>query len=176
MPCDFWAFSFVETLAQSGITAGCGNNNYCPEDRVTRAQMAVFLERGMNGSDYVPPPASGTAFDDVAKGDFAANFIEQLYSDGTTAGCGNNNYCPGAAVSRAQMAVFLLRAKHGAGYSPPAATGVFNDVDTSYWAVHWIEQLANEGITAGCGDNNYCPEAPVTRAQMAVFLVRTFGL
>ena len=176
VPCDFWAFSFVETLAQSGITAGCGNNNYCPEDRVTRAQMAVFLERGMNGSDYVPPPASGTAFDDVAQGDFAANFIEQLYSDGITAGCGNNNYCPDAAVSRAQMAVFLLRAKHGAGYSPPAATGVFNDVDTSYWAVHWIEQLANEGIPAGCGDNNYCPEAPVTRAQMAVFLVRTFGL
>ena len=58
----------------------------------------------------------------------------------------------------------------------PAATGVFNDVDLSYWAVHWIEQLAAEGITSGCGNGNYCPEDPVTRAQMAVFLVRTFGL
>ena len=74
------------------------------------------------------------------------------------------------------MAVFLLRARYGPGYSPPAAIGIFNDVDLSHWAVHWIEQLAAEGITAGCGNGNYCPEASVTRAQMAVFLVRTFGL
>jgi len=99
-----------------------------------------------------------------------------LLPDGITAGCGNNNYCPGAEVSRAQMAVFLLRAKYGSGYSPPAATGIFNDVDTNHWAAHWIEALAGEGITAGCGNDNYCPVAPVTRAQMAVFLVRTFEL
>jgi hypothetical protein len=74
------------------------------------------------------------------------------------------------------MAVFLLRAKYGSSYSPPPATGLFNDVPLSYWAVRWIEQLAREGITAGCGNNNYCPEAVVTRDQMAVFLVRTFGL
>jgi len=138
--------------------------------------MAVFLERGINGSGYVPPPASGNVFDDVAAGDFAASFIEQLAADGITAGCGNNNYCPNDIVSRAQMAVFLLRAKYGADHSPPAATGVFDDIDLSHWAAPWIEQLAAEGITAGCGNNNYCPAANVTRAQMAVFLVRTFGL
>ena len=103
-------------------------------------------------------------------------FIEQLLLDGITSGCGNSNYCPDATVTRAQMAVFLLRAKYGSGYSPPAATGVFGDVDLSYWAVHWIEQLADEGITVGCGGGNYCPDESVTRAQMAVFLVRTFGL
>jgi hypothetical protein len=173
---DHWAFRFIETLAGSGITAGCGNDDYCPTASVTRAQMAVFLERGMNGSGYVPPPASGSIFNDVGTGDFAANFIEQLYADGITTGCGNNNYCPNAEITRDQMAVFLLRAKYGSSYSPPAATGVFNDVDLSYWAVHWIEQLAAEGITAGCGNGNYCPGAPVTRDQMAVFLVRTFGL
>ena len=173
---DHWAFGFIERLSQAGITAGCGGYNYCPETEVTRAQMAVFLERGMNGSDFTPPAAIGNVFLDVGAGDFAANFIEQLYLDGITAGCGNSNYCPTDAVTRAQMAVFLLRAKHGAGYSPPPASGVFNDVDLSYWAVHWIEQLAAEGITAGCGSGNYCPEAVVTRDQMAVFLVRTFGL
>jgi len=172
----YWAFSFIETLAASGITAGCGGDNYCPEDPVTRAQMAVFLERGMNGSNFTPPAATGNVFLDVGAGDFAASFIEQLFLDGITAGCGNNNYCPNATVTRDQMAVFLLRAKHGAGYSPPPATGIFGDVDLSYWAVHWIEQLAAEGITAGCGGGNYCPEAPVNRDQMAVFLVRTFGL
>jgi len=49
-------------------------------------------------------------------------------------------------------------------------------VPLNYWAVHWIEQLAAENITAGCGNGNYCPDATVTRDQMAVFLVRTFGL
>ena len=172
----YWAFSFVEALARAGITAGCGNGNHCPSAPVTRAQMAVFLERGMNGSSYSPPAASGNVFLDVGAGDFAASFIEQLASDGITSGCGNNNYCPDTEVTRDQMAVFLLRGKYGSSYSPPAATGIFNDVDLSHWAVHWIEQLAAEGITAGCGNNNYCPGAQVTRDQMAVFLVRTFGL
>jgi len=176
VPVNYWAFSFIETLAASEITAGCGNNNYCPLSPVTRAQMAVFMERGMRGSDYVPPAATGTVFLDVGVNDFAASFIEQFSLDGITAGCGNNNYCPDAEVTRAQMAVFLLRAKHGAAYSPPTASGVFDDVPLSHWAVHWIEQLAAEGITAGCDNNNYCPDAVVTRDQMAVFLVRTFDL
>ena len=53
---------------------------------------------------------------------------------------------------------------------PPesARTGIF-------W--FWINgNITREGITAGCGDGIYCPEAAVTRDQMAVFLVRTFGL
>ena len=173
---DHWAFTFVEAIARAGITSGCGNNNYCPADAVTRAQMAVFLERGMRGSGYGPPAAAGSVFLDVAPNDFAASFIEQLAADGITAGCGNGNYCPDDVVTRDQMAVFLLRAKYGSGYSPPAATGVFGDVPLSHWSVHWIEQLAAEGITAGCGSGNYCPDAEVTRDQMAVFLVRTFGL
>jgi len=176
VPLDYWALSFIETLAASGITVGCGGGNYCPEDSVTRAQMAVFLERGMHGSDFSPPAASGNVFLDVGASDFAASFIEQFFLDGITSGCGGNNYCPGNAVTRAQMAVFLLRAKHGAGYTPPPAMGVFTDVPLESFAVAWIEQLASEGITSGCGGSNYCPDNPVTRAQMAVFLVRTFEL
>jgi hypothetical protein len=138
--------------------------------------MAVFLERGMNGSGFVPPPATGSVFLDVKAGDFAASFIERLAADGITSGCGNNNYCPGAVVTRAQMAVFLLRAKYGSSYTPPPASGVFADAPLGSFAVAFIEQLAAEGITAGCGGGNYCPNAKVTRDQMAVFLVRTFGL
>jgi len=74
------------------------------------------------------------------------------------------------------MAVFLLRAKYGAAYKPPAATGMFSDVPASHWAAAWVEQLAREGVTGGCGGGNYCPSAAVTRAQMAVFLVKAFSL
>jgi hypothetical protein len=141
--------------------------------------MAVFLERGMHGSSYTPPAVGiGTGFGDVAPGYWAAVWIKQLAAEGVTSGCGSRNYCPEHPVTRAQMAVFLLRAKHGTGYTPPAIgqTTGFADIPNTYWAAAWIKQLAAEGITGGCGNGNYCPETPVTRAQMAVFLVRTFNL
>jgi len=71
-----------------------------------------------------------------------------------------------------------LRAKYGSTYSPPAATGIFTDVPTSNSFAAWIEQLYYEGITGGCSTSPlmYCPGNPVTRASMAIFLVRTFNL
>jgi hypothetical protein len=74
------------------------------------------------------------------------------------------------------MAVFLLVAKHGTGYTPPVATGVFSDVPAANAYAPWIEQLAAEGITGGCGGGKYCPKLVVNRAQMAVFLVKAFSL
>jgi len=178
VPTSYWSWSFIERLYAAGITGGCGTNPlmYCPETVVTRSQMAVFLERGMHGSTFNPPVVPIT-FSDTS-GHWAQYWIEALKNDGVTSGCGNGAYCPEIAVTRSQMAVFLLRAEHGAAYTPPAVgagTG-FNDVPADYWAAAWIKQLAAEGITGGCGSGNYCPEVPVTRAQMAVFLVRTFGL
>ena len=171
-----WAYEFVESLAASEVTSGCGGGRYCPDDDVTRAQMAVFLGRAMRGSAFLPPPATGAVFDDVGADDFAAAFIEQLAADGITGGCGGSSFCPSEGVTRDQMAVFLIRAVNGSGYTPPPAVGVFSDVPANYWAAAWIEQLAALGITSGCGSGNYCPGDVVTRAQMAVFLVRAFGL
>lgn len=74
-------------------------------------------------------------------------------------------------------AVFLLKAKHGSGYTPPPATGtIFADVPANAFAAAWIEQLVNEGISSGCGGGIFCLNNSATRAQMAVFLVNTFNL
>ncbi len=73
------------------------------------------------------------------------------------------------------MAVSLLKAPHGSGDAPPACTGLSGDVPCPSQYANWIEQLAHEGVTAGCGGGNYCPGSPVQRGQMATFLVRTFG-
>jgi hypothetical protein len=70
------------------------------------------------------------------------------------------------------MAVFLLKAEHGSNYTPPACAGVFSDVACPSQFADWIEQLAAEGVTAGCGTGIYCPDSPVTRAQMAPFLLK----
>jgi hypothetical protein len=141
--------------------------------------MAVFLLRGIHSSAYSPPAVGGsTGFGDVAANYWAAAWIKQLAAEGITGGCGSGNYCPTGAVTRDQMAVFLLKSRHGASYTPPAVGGStgFSDVPTTHWAAAWIKQLAAEGITSGCSGGMYCPGSPVTRAQMAVFLVRTFNL
>jgi hypothetical protein len=75
------------------------------------------------------------------------------------------------------MAIFLLRAKYGSSYIPPAPTGtVWLDVPVTHWEAAWAEQLGIEGISAGCGGGKFCPEEPVTRAEMAVLVQRTFSL
>ena len=174
-------YNWIQSVGFAGITSGCDNQtplpNYCDTDNVTRAQMAVFLERGIHGGTYTPPPATGTVFGDVPIGYWAASWVEQLVADGVTSGCGGGNYCPDDNVTRAQMAIFLLRAKHGASYTPPPATGtVFGDVAASDFGADWIEELVTEGITSGCGGGNYCPADPATRGQMAVFIQRNFNL
>jgi hypothetical protein len=141
--------------------------------------MAVFLLKSVHSSEFTPPSVGAdTGFNDVPTSYWAAAWIKELALEGITTGCGGGSYCPDATVSRAQMAVFLLKAKNGSSYSPPAVGGDtgFGDVDTSYWAAAWIKQLVADGITSGCGGGNYCPENPVTRAQMAIFLQRTFNL
>jgi hypothetical protein len=169
-------YDFVETIASNEISGGCGGGNYCPSIGVTRAQMAVFLLKSKYGSAYLPPAATGQVFSDVPAGSFAAAWIEQLAEEGITTGCGGGRYCPNGIVTRAQMAVFLLRGEHGSGFSPPPATGIFGDLVLTDPFTPWIVALSLEGVTAGCGSGNYCPNNPNTRGQMAVFLVRTFDL
>ena len=181
VPSNYWAWDYIERLFNAGVTSGCSTSPllYCPTTTVTRDQMAVFLLRAKHGSSYVPPAPTGV-FEDVPTNYWAAAWIEQLSAEGITGGCSVTPklYCPTTPVTRDQMAVFLLRAEHSSSYVPPAATGVFEDVPTDYWAAAWIEQLAAEAITGGCSvtPSLYCPVTAVSRDQMAVFLVKTFNL
>ena len=74
------------------------------------------------------------------------------------------------------MAVFLLKSSRGSGYVPPPASGIFGDVPAADPFAPWIEELSRSGITAGCGNGDFCPDRPNTRAEMATFLNLTFGL
>jgi hypothetical protein len=170
---------FVTTLVSNGVTVGCGFGDYCVDSPTTRQQMAVFLLKALLGFCFTPPPATGTVFADVPASNIFAPWIEELQRRGLTAGCGGGNYCPDASVTRAQMAVFLLNTAYGPGYVPPPATGtVFDDVPAGSFAADWIEDLVARGITAGCSANPplYCPTNPITRGQMATFIVITFAL
>ena len=177
VPHGYWAWPYVEGIHAAGLTTGYPDGTYRPTEFVNRAQMAVFLLKGIHGASYMPPTPDGShPFTDIT-GHWAEAWIEQLYDEGITTGFPDGTYRPADNVNRAQMAVMLLVAKHGSGYTPPASddSHPFTDI-TGHWAEAWIEQLYDEGITAGYPDGTYRPADNVNRAQMAVFLVATFDL
>ena len=169
-------YDFVVRLVLNGVSGGIGGGLYGVGNPTLRQQMAVFLLKGKHGVCFLPPACQGL-FSDVPCSSGFAPWIEALFAAGITGGCGPGLYCPQNPVRRDQMAPFLVKAKRGADFVPPACQGnIFVDVECPSLFADWIEQLASEGITSGCGGNNYCPSNPVTRGQMAVFVVRAFDL
>jgi hypothetical protein len=165
----------IISIATAGITGGCGGGNYCPSSPVRRDQMAAFLLKSEHGSAYTPPACTGVFTDVPCPGPFT-DWVEQLAAEGVTSGCGGNDYCPGQSVTRAQMAVFLLKTSEGSSYAPPAAVGLFGDVPVGSFGADFIEEIYHRGITGGCQVSPllYCPGNAVLRQQMATFLGRTF--
>ncbi len=165
----------IEKLSARGVTVGCGNGNFCPNDVVPREQMAAFIMRAKG--EFDPPTPASQRFNDVPPENVFYNFIDRLAELGITVGCQVSPplFCPSDAVKRDQMAAFIIR---GLGeFSPPTPVSQrFADVPPSNPFYNFIERMGALGITQGCGGGNYCPSLSVTRAQMAAFLVRAFKL
>ena len=164
----------IFTLVHNEITVGVGGGNYGTTQDIKRQSMAVFVLKAKHGICFAPPPCAGV-FPDVPCSSPFAPWIEAMAAEGITGGCGGGNFCPQNPVRRDQMAVFLLKGKHGSAFVPPPCAGVFPDVPCPSPFADWIEELAAEGITSGCG-GGYCPANNNTRGQMATFMVKTFGL
>jgi hypothetical protein len=148
---------------------------FCPDGDVTRADMAGYLWRAINGRN-TPPPVYQNVFTDVTFNSYNSFYIQGIYDLGITAGCGDGTtYCPDDVNTRAQMSVFIWKGEHGDD-PPPACSGVFDDVPCPSLFADYIEGLFNEGVTAGCGNDNFCPNDPISNGQMAVFLVKGFGI
>ena len=167
-PESHWAEDFINTLSYSGITGGCGGSNYCPDDSVTRAQMAVFIVSAMGETPSTA--ATNAYFDDVSE-PYAA-FINRMSELGIAAGCGPRAYCPNTLLTRAQMAVFIIAAMGESGSTVGHNTN-FDDIANDGFA-GFINRMTELGITGGCGGRNYCPGNSTNRAMMAVFLVTAF--
>ncbi len=160
----------ITWLAAEGITRGCNppvDDRFCPDDPVTRGQMAAFLVRALDLTN----PGTVEFTDD--NGSVFESAIEALGAAGITRGCNpptNDRFCPDAIVTRAEMAAFLTRALDLA----TRAGDPFSDDDGSIFEAD-IEKLAAAAVTRGCNppaDSLFCPNDPVSRGQMAAFLHR----
>lgn len=178
VPVAYWADKFIHAVAGAKVTHGL-NGNFCPDEEMTGGTLARWLLLGRYDNTYALPSCQGILADVDCETTPNADWIEALYNEGITAGCGTSPlcYCPDAIVTRRQMAIFLLKAREAPGYTPPACRGtIFGDVDYSNYSDAWIEELYNRDITAGCGSRNYCPEATTTRALQSVFVTKTWHL
>ena len=165
----FNATSLPSSHLYAGISSGVSINNIANETENYRSHF------------FVP------SFDDVLPDEWCWASVEALTASNVTTGTDENHFEPYKATTRGEMAVFLGRAIYGTIDPPltePVMSGsreddgdlmpTFADVDSDYWAAPWIEQLFQDGLTNGCNPEGtlFCPEALISRDQMAAFLVR----
>jgi uncharacterized repeat protein (TIGR01451 family) len=164
----------IDLLRQSGITTGCQSSppRYCSPDTIPESQMAVFVIRSVFGSDtfsYTQAPY----FSDVPVGSLYFPWIQKMQDLGIGLPCSSGQYCPEAPVTRGIMAVLIIRSRFGS-LAPANYPTVpyFTDVPADHPYFAWIQKMKQLGITSGCSVTTYCPDDPVTRGQMAVFIMR----
>jgi RHS repeat-associated protein len=149
---------------------------------VLRREMARYVaEANILAKGWTLPACSG-AFSDVSCTDPDSRHIQLVYDKAITGGCATNplQYCPNDTLTRAQMAVFLVKGYKPAGFAPPACVGTFTDVACAgpYAAfAPWIEQLYRDGVTGGCSASplQFCPGNAVGEWEMLVWLAKAPG-
>jgi hypothetical protein len=165
-------YTEITNIAERQVTLGCGGGNYCPNDFVTRGQMAAFLIRSLGMTN--PPTPTSQRFTDVPPSHTFYAFIEELAVRGVTLGCTTTTFCPNDFVTRGQMSAFIMRAI-GMSNPPTPASQRFTDVLPSSPFYGYIEQMALRGVDEGCSSTTFCPNDLITRSTMSYFLVRGFG-
>ena len=162
----FTSIDFPGATGEIG-TIPCGVNDH---------GIIVGFYNDTNGSHgfLSMPREERDEFDDVPVTYWAYDFVMALYNAGITGDCLVNPplFCPEVPITRGQMAVSL---ETSLGHSPNNCTGRFTDVSVGNPFCGFIERLADDGITSGCYGGKYCPDAPLTRAQMAVFIEAAMG-
>lgn len=157
------------------VTVGCTTGTYCPNINITREEMAVLLVRAvLNGQE--PPAVSRVTFNDVPASRWSHKWVEDIFVRGITTGCTitPRNFCPDNPVTRAELAVFILRVLNITAPQPSGPT--FSDSQGS-WAYFFIEEARRQGLMGECAQAGaFCPEQPTTRAEVAETLARVLKL
>lgn len=161
----------IEAVAAAGITRGCNppaNDAFCPDEPVSRGQMAAFLTRAL---DLEATTTDHFTDDD---GQLFEDEINRLAAAGITQGCADHAFCPQRLMTRGEMAAMLVRSFP----EWPNGPDRFSDDDQSIFE-EAIDTLARAGVTKGCNppqNDRFCPGEVISRAQMATFLTRALEL
>jgi PKD repeat protein len=188
VPLDHWAFEEIEACVSTGLIDGDADHTYRPDGEVSRAEIAVFLARGIaEGDANVPDPAPGDdpGFSDVSPSHWAYRHIVYCSANEVVLGYGDGHYGPADLVNRGQMAAFTARAmvaplgEQGIPPRDPSEQPTFGDVTPeNEWSWCWkhVEYLVDHGVVSSNDENLYRPGELCDRAQTAVYLAKGFDL
>lgn len=182
VPFDHPYHDQIEALYWSGFTIGCQTDppRFCPDRALTRAESAVFTERGVWGPQVNPPDPGTSAFADMQTGDWGLKWATALWNDGYTAGCALEplRFCPGLGHTRGEGAVFYIRMLYGTDFKPPQPKGIFTDVPIGWWGAKWVEAAHSAGLIPACSEEplRFCPNDPLTRGLAAYMMANARGL
>lgn len=162
----------ISLLATTKVTIGCSITPplFCPAESVTQSQVAAFIVRAFEdeASVYSRTPY----FTDTLPLHPMFKYVQRAYELGIMRGCEGGQFCPEAPVTRKQMAVYLIRAIYGEDFLFPSAQR-FTDVPVTDPAFRFVQKLAEQKITQGCGSSQFCPDMNIPREQMAIFIARS---
>jgi hypothetical protein len=164
---NHWAYPSIYAIYAENITTGCGNNNFCPSQTVTRGQMAAFIVRSKFGETF--RYTTTAHFSDVPADHNFFKYVQKMKDEGITTVTGT--YMVDQPVTRGQMAAFLVRAKFGEDFSY-TTTPYFSDVPADHNFFKYVQKMKDEGITTVTG--TYMVDQEIPRDQMAAFLERMF--
>ena len=172
--------SSIEMIAEWGVTVGCDATDprlFCPSQSITRRQMAAFLYRAVSHRWDTPTAPPKQELEDVGEGAWFRLFADWAVANGVIEAL-DGIFDPGGVVTRADMAQMMVAAfPHLSAVEE--TEGLFEDATGLDGAVaRAVEGLYGSGVTKGCSTSplRYCPDQPVTRAQMASFFVRAINL
>ena len=170
-PCAW--FSGIRVPAGASITAI--ELDACDTDAAAEVNVALFRNvKGGGASTNLNGTLAGTG---VAATPGCATFSRTLTAAETVNNLNNTYFLDVNSTSATSTTRFKsVRVIYRLQVSPAPATATFTDVPTTHFAFRFVEAMAASGITGGCGAGTYCPDAPLTRAQMAIFLATALGL
>ncbi|MRN55797.1 carbohydrate binding domain-containing protein [Paenibacillus monticola] len=165
-----WASSAADRLATAGILQGDGQGRFGPGRTVSRAEMAVILNRVFR---YIVP---GTAsFSDVSASSWYGKDVDLVHAAGIIEGYANGQFQPGAAVRRQEVITMLGRAFQLEGASQTALAAQADGSAVSGYAREAVNAMLAGGYIRGDSEGRLNPQAPMTRAELAVLLGRMIG-
>lgn len=167
-----WAYEAIMALADNGIVNGKTDNEFYPNDKVTREEFAKLLvcmaklENSAYSSDHLA---------DVGADAWYSKYVNIAYENGICNGVGNGNFGVGNEITRQDMAVMVHNLlKSGNEAMNPLHTEFADDEDISDYAKPAVSSLSAMGIINGVGDNMFAPKDNATRAQAAVIIYAAY--
>ena len=167
VPPSYGFYNEIGKISAAAITIGCGNGLYCPDQTVTRGQMAAFLIRALYGETFTYTVT--LYFSDVPADHVFFKYVQKMKDTGLTQASGT--YSVDRIITRGETAAFLIRALYGETFTYMAAP-YFSDVPASHVFFKYVQKMKDTGLTRT--NATYSVDRNISRGEMAAFLTRAF--